>query len=153
VGASGGLSETTAEGFSFEHEYHDWFSEVFGCQQKGPILQYVGDVPTNEGRLITFPNVFQHCVLPFQLLDKTKPGHRKVLTLYLVDPHIRIISSANVPCQQREWWAQEIRGQGLFQTLPAEIHNEVIRHVAEFPIGIDEAKEVRKSMEKGFFFY
>ena len=32
---------------------------------------------------------------------------------------------------------------GLFRRLPAEMKNEVIRNVAEFPIGIEEAKELR----------
>jgi len=81
--------------------------------------------------------------MPFQLLDGTKPGHRKILALFLVDPHIRIISSANVPCQQRAWWAQEIRGQELFRILPTELQNEIIRKVEEFPISIEEAKELR----------
>jgi hypothetical protein len=103
----------------------------------------VGDVVTKEDRLLTFPNVFQHRVEPFQLLDKSQPGHRKILALFLVDPHIRIISSANVPCQQREWWAQEILGHGQFRKLPAEILDDIIRHVEEFPMGMEEAKELR----------
>jgi len=106
-------------------------------------VQYVGDVATKEGRLLTFPNVFQHRVLPFQLLDKTKHGHGKILALFLVDPHIRIMSSANIPCQQREWWAQEILGHGLFRRLPAEMQNEIIGNITGFPISIKEAKKLR----------
>lgn len=117
--------------------------DVFGGEQQGPAVQYVGDVVTREGRLLTFPNVFQHRVLPFKLLNSTQPGHRKILALFLVDPHIRVISSANVPCQQREWYEQEILGQRQFQTLPAEMQNRVISNVAEFPISIEEAKEIR----------
>jgi hypothetical protein len=127
----------------YEQGQHDWLPEVFGCEQDGSSVQYVGDIVAKEGRLLTFPNVFQHRVLPFELLDKSKVGHRKILALFLVDPHIRIISSANVPCQQREWWGQEIVERGLFPTLPGEIVNGIIRAVAEFPIGIEEAKELR----------
>jgi Protein of unknown function (DUF4246) len=127
----------------YDQDHHDWLPEVFGCEQNGPNVQYVGDVATKEGRLLTFPNVFQHRVLPFRLIDPTKLGHRKILALFLVDPHIKIISSANVPCQQREWWAQEIKEQGLLGTVPAEIQNEIIHNVVEFPIGIEEAKELR----------
>jgi len=136
-------ADTTRDEIIYEQGYHDWLPEVFGCEQDGPTVQYVGDVVTKEGRLLTFPNVFQHRVESFQLLDKSKPGHRKILALFLIDPHIRIISSANVPCQQREWWAQEILGHGLFRTLPVEIQNELICHVEEFPIGIEEAKKLR----------
>ena len=92
---------------------------------------------------MTFPNVFQHQVQPFKLEDSTKPGHRKILALFLVDPHIRIISSANVPAQQKEWWAEEIRSTGIFPQLPAEIHKELIDHVQDFPISLEEAKTSR----------
>jgi len=116
-------------------------------------VQYIGDVVTKEGRLITFPNVLQHRVLPFELVDKSKVGHRKILALFLVDPHLRIISSANVPCQQREWWGQEIVERGTLSTLPGEIVTEVIRTVTEFPMGLEEAKELRLELmeeRKGF---
>jgi hypothetical protein len=135
--------DNTRGNILYEQEHHQWLPEVFGCEQGGPTVQYVGDVITKEGRLLTFPNVYQHRVEPFQLLDKSKPGHRKILALFLVDPHIKIISSANVPCQQREWWAQEILGHGLYHKLPAEIQNEIIHHVDDFPIGLEEAKELR----------
>lgn len=92
---------------------------------------------------MTFPNVFQHQVQPFELEDKTKPGHRKILALFLVDPHIRIISSANVPTQQKDWWAKEIRSLGIFSQLPAEIFQEVIDHVDDFPISLEDAKALR----------
>jgi hypothetical protein len=137
----------------YEQDQHDWLPEVFGCEQNGSSVQYVGDIVAKEGRLLTFPNVFQHRVLPFELIDKSKVGHRKILALFLVDPHIRIISSANVPCQQREWWGQEIVERGLIPKLPGEIVNEVIRAVTDFPMGIEEAKELRLELmeeRKGF---
>lgn len=116
---------------------------VFGCEQDGPGVQIVGDVSTRQGRLLTFPNIFQHQVQPFELADKTKPGHRKVLALFLVDPHIRIISSAHVPCQQREWWADEIRFNGALGRLPEEMVSKIVEDVEDFPIGLAEAKELR----------
>jgi hypothetical protein len=119
---------------------------VFGCEQDGSAIQYVGDVVTKEGRLLTFPNILQHQVKPFELIDKSQPGHRKLLALFLVDPHIKIISSANVPCQQREWWAEEVWGRGLSQKLPYEIQDVVTRNVEQFPIGIEEAKALREEL-------
>jgi len=80
---------------------------------------------------------------PFGLIDKTKQGHRKILALFLVDSHIRVISLANVPCQQKEWWAQELQANGVFSTLPDEMVKEVVDNVDEFPIGLDEAKGLR----------
>ena len=39
-----------------------------------------------EGRLLAFPNLYQHRVAPFQLTDPSKPGERKILVYFLVDP-------------------------------------------------------------------
>lgn len=41
-----------------------------------------------------------------KLQDPTRPGHRRFLALWLVDPHTRIVSTANVPPQQRAWWEE-----------------------------------------------
>jgi hypothetical protein len=117
--------------------------DVFGCSNYESSIQYIGDVIAKEGRVVTFPNVFQHQVQPFELEDNTKPGHRKILALFLVDPHIRIISSANVPTQQKDWWAEEMRSLGIFSQLPAEIYQEVIHHVDGFPIPLADAKALR----------
>jgi hypothetical protein len=127
----------------YEQGYHDWLHEVFGCEQNRPAVQYIGDVTTKEDRLLTFPNVFQHRVGPFGLVDKTKPGHRKILALFLVDPHIKVISSAHVPCQQKEWWMQELLTKSAIPKLPVEILNEVVDNVEEFPISLNEAKKLR----------
>lgn len=61
--------------------------------------------------LLTVHRLFsQHRVSSFRLADPTKPGHRRFIALWLVDPHRRIISTANVPPQQRSWWAEAVLG-------------------------------------------
>ncbi|KAG6860728.1 hypothetical protein C0995_008084 [Termitomyces sp. Mi166 len=128
----------------YEQGHHDWLVEVFGCYNHDSAIQDSGTVNTPEGRLITWPNVLQHQVQPFELQDRTKPGHRKILALFLVDPHIRVISTANVPCQQREWWGTEVRQENTpILKLPAEVQDHIIGDVEEFPISLDEAKELR----------
>jgi hypothetical protein len=126
---------------------------VFGCQNEEPTVQEIGSVACTEGRLLTFPNILQHRVTPFSLADPTKPGHRKILALFLVDPAIRIISTANVPPQQRDWWAEAIqkafnsRSSGkAFEKLSQEICDKVFESVDSFPIGLDEAKDIRLSL-------
>lgn len=52
----------------------------------------------------------QHRVSPFSLQDRTKPGHRRFVALWLVDPLQRIISAANVSPQQFDWWAEAVIG-------------------------------------------
>ena len=108
-------------------------------------MQLLGSVDTREGRLLTFPNILQHQVQPFELEDPTKPGHRKLVALFLVDPGIRVISTANVPCQQKEGWSEKLAGMdgAPLEKLPVELREKVIDEVDEFPISLKEAKELR----------
>ncbi|KAB8276593.1 hypothetical protein BDV30DRAFT_235665 [Aspergillus minisclerotigenes] len=81
---------------------HEFLQAVFGFGNdtsgygETNVTQELGSVLCQEGRLLTFPNTVQHRVSSFSLADRSKPGHRKILALFLVDPHRRIISSANV---------------------------------------------------------
>jgi hypothetical protein len=120
-----------------------WSQPVFGLDNEEACVQNVGDIVCKEGRLITFPNILQHRVSPFELEDPRKPGHRKMLALFLIDPNIRVISTANVPPQQRDWWSEELKSSGCFEQLAAELQEKVFDSVDDFPIGIDEAKEIR----------
>lgn len=122
-----------------------WFYDVYGCDGSGSATQEVGSVETREGRLLTFPNILQHCVSSFKLADPTKPGHRKIIALFLVDPNVKIISTAHVPCQRRDWWWEAVHSekpQSILDHLPTEL-NELILDDVEFPISMQEAKEVR----------
>ena len=108
--------------------YH-WMESVYGASLGGgsgsSCLQNYGSVNTPQGRLLAFPNVFQHRVSDFKLADPTKPGHRRFIALWLVDPFTRIISTGNVPPQQADWWAEKalgaIKSQSGSSTLPPEL--------------------------------
>jgi hypothetical protein len=108
-------------------------------------LQVLGKVSTREGRLLVFPNVYQHRVLPFELADATKPGHRKLLALFLVDPNIKIPSTANIPPQQRQHWAQKIDEIGALSKLPRELKDCVYDQL-DFPLSMEQAKQVREEL-------
>ena len=99
-----------------------------------------------EGRLLVFPNVLQHRVLPFSLADVTRPGHRKILALFLVDPNIPIPSTANIPPQQRDWWAQKINHDRALSKLPQELAERVYDAVRDFPISLERAKKEREEL-------
>ncbi|KFA54266.1 hypothetical protein S40293_07830 [Stachybotrys chartarum IBT 40293] len=89
-----------------------WLQLVYGTNlRNAPCLQNYGSVETKQGRLVAFPNTFQHRVSPFELKDKTKPGHRRFIAIWLVDPLTRIISTANVPPQQQNWWLDQAFGK------------------------------------------
>lgn len=102
-----------------------------------------------QGRTLAhFPNILQHKVETFQLADATKKGHRKILALFLVDPGIRIISTANVPPQQKHWCSDEVtptlaKDGYVLAKLPLEIREKIFKEVNESPIGMDEAKDIR----------
>lgn len=54
------------------------------------MVQEIGAVDTKEGRLVTFLDVLQHQVQPFKLVSPSKPGHRKMIALFLIDPNIKV---------------------------------------------------------------
>ena len=123
-------------------ELLEWFPYIYGYDGFGSATQEGGSVDTREGRLLTFPNILQHRVGLFKLADPTKPGHRKIIVLFLVDPNIRIISTAHVPCQRRDWWWEEVNSEKpplMLDSLPAEL-NQIILDAVEFPIVIKEAR-------------
>jgi hypothetical protein len=66
---------------------------------------------------------------------------------------MKIISTANVPPQQRDWWAEVVlkeaneTGQGLSK-LSTELTDMVFEAVDDFPIGLEEAKKIRLELMK-----
>ncbi|KAK0389036.1 hypothetical protein NLU13_2612 [Sarocladium strictum] len=111
-------------------------------------VQELGRVLTRSGRALFFPNVYQHRVSPFKLEDPTRPGHRKILALFLVDPAIPVISTANVGPQQRHWWAEdEALTSKLLSKLPVELRGMVTDEVRQL-MDLEEAKRVRLELMK-----
>ncbi|EDR09860.1 uncharacterized protein LACBIDRAFT_318108 [Laccaria bicolor S238N-H82] len=132
-----------AEGINYPQSQSDWLEDVFGCAEGDSTVQVVGSVETRAGRLITFPNILQHQVQPFSLEDRSKPGHRKILALFLVDPTVKVISTAHVPCQRKDWWQEVVNTRSAIGDLPRELQDQVFQQVDEFPFGMQEAKELR----------
>ncbi|SPO01965.1 uncharacterized protein DNG_04638 [Cephalotrichum gorgonifer] len=128
-----------------QSEYES-IEKYLGVEQDGAPIQTLGQVLTREGRLIAFPNFVQHQVQPFSLRDVTKPGHRKILAMFLVDPGRRLLSTSNVPPQRRDWWAEELRNQGILGALPAELADHTVDLVDEFPISWEKAVEMREKL-------
>lgn len=137
--------DTEQLGFPPQYEFHS-IEHYYNIENQDEAIQDLGSVVTRQGRLLAFPNILQHKVEPFRLEDPHKPGHRKILAMFLVDPHIRILSTANVPPQRRDWWAVEVAKIHPFNRLPREVFEMIIDAVEGFPISWERAVEVRKKL-------
>ncbi|OJD29659.1 uncharacterized protein BKCO1_750003 [Diplodia corticola] len=115
-------------------------------------VQPLGRVATPPARLLAFPNTLQHRVDAFQLADPTRPGWRKILAMFLVDPRQRVLSSANVPPQRRDWWVREVRESvARLRDLPEAVWREVVGYLGEGEEwnagwGWEEAVKVREEV-------
>lgn len=100
---------------------------------------------------LTDSKVFQTKINPFSLQDKSKPGQCKLMIVHLVDPNRRIMSTSNVPCRRRDWWAHDIRrNTPVLWRLPLEIFDQIIDtscyHESELkPLGQNVITESRTS--------
>ena len=120
---------------------------MYNMKSEEPAVHTLGEVLTCQGRLLAFPNAYQHKVSSFKLKDPSKPGHQKIIALYLVDPYIRVISTANVPPQQREWWAEQTyEASEKMRNLPREIFQCIVGSVEGCPYGLSKAKEYREKL-------
>lgn len=128
---------------NYDQDDHRALETIYGFENGTSRIQDLGSVATRQNRVITFPNVMQHRVNPFHLEDPSKPGHRKILALFLVDPHQPIISTANVPPQQAEWWEEHLQlVDRILLRLPQELRDDVKEKLWQ-PVGMDVAKQQR----------
>lgn len=107
-------------------------------------VQDIGKVITQQGRCIAFPNIYQHLVSPFCLEDVTKPGHRKILVFFLVDPNIIVPSATTVAPQQEGWIRRAVDGTALWQRLPIELQEYIWEWLD--PISDEQAKQYREQL-------
>lgn len=129
-------------------------SRLYGITDEEELVFPCGSIEAIDDRLVVFPNMFQHRVAPFELKDKTKPGHRKILCFFVCDPYNdNVISTDQVPPQQGEWWAEQTfsvndndkKNATLFNKLPPEILNSILENVT-WPMPLPKAKEVREQL-------
>ena len=95
-----------------EHDPGDfiWLKQVFGMENGEPAIQKTGSIRCQMGRVVMFPSTVQHRLTGFKLKDQKRPGAMRALVFYLVDPNIRIISTANIPPQRLDWTLEETPG-------------------------------------------
>jgi hypothetical protein len=66
--------------------------------------------------------------------------------MFLVDPHIPILSTSKVPPQRADWWSPEVRKADQFEALPAEIFNSFVEGVSGLPMSWADAVEIREKL-------
>ena len=118
---------------------------LLNVQRSTKLNNVVGAVETLQDRCIAFPNIYQHRVSPFRLEDPTKPGHRKILALFLVDPNIKPIpSTTTVPPQQAAWQVKELASCSANSSI-SKLPNEILDMIENEPglMNVHEAKELR----------
>ncbi|XP_035707763.1 uncharacterized protein LOC110849832 [Folsomia candida] len=104
-------------------------------------------IETVPGRSVVFKNSVSHRVAPFELDDPDKPGHRKILGFFLVDPGAQILSSARVPCQQWTRYLGQVKAV-LAHLLPPEIVELVVSFLrrGDQYLDTEEAKRLQGEM-------
>ncbi|KAJ7717667.1 hypothetical protein B0H16DRAFT_1610617 [Mycena metata] len=127
---------------------------LYGMERDSHCCQDLGSIITADGRALAWPNIYQHRVAPFRLIDPTKPGHRKILAIFLVDPSIDPIPSATtVPPQQADWAfdaLEEARYDvtSAYSRLPPELSNAIRDRFPDTFMSRDEAEALRLNLMK-----
>ncbi|KAJ2705303.1 hypothetical protein FB645_002553 [Coemansia sp. IMI 203386] len=98
-------------------------------------IQSAGCVGAKQGRLICYPNVYEQ--------ERYLIGERlRRLTIYFVDPSVRIVSTAIVPPQQKDWWTKAASPVPLpVSVLPLEIHGTMCKYI-ESLVSFDKACKI-----------
>ncbi|KAG8939526.1 hypothetical protein FRC04_006251 [Tulasnella sp. 424] len=139
------------EGAGYEQSDSRGIRLTWGLEYGGPSNQVVGAVKTSVNRCIAFPNIYQHQVSSFKLVDPTKPGHRKIVALFLVDPENRIPSTTDIPPQQTHWTREAIHeafvkdNHRMKVPLPVELVDMVADRVDNV-MTLAEAKAYREEL-------
>ncbi|KAK6515954.1 hypothetical protein TWF281_004545 [Arthrobotrys megalospora] len=125
------------------------WTTVHDMSREGRSVQEIGSIHTQNNRAIAFPNIYQHQVQPFELIDKEKPGYRKVLVFFLCDPskENEVPTSRIVAPQQpeaRKDLVDTLR-LGPLGRLPEEVFRLIVEALPP-PITREEAEEYRQQL-------
>ncbi|GLD97140.1 hypothetical protein PINS_up005823 [Pythium insidiosum] len=101
----------------YEHNDDVGVATNYGLRNLKALVQNVGAATASEDRCLAFPNTFLHKVEPFKLKDPTRPGVRKLLAFFLVDP-LKKIPSTSVIAPQQCQWIQDAQRVVLRQLMP-----------------------------------
>ncbi|KAF9245641.1 hypothetical protein BU15DRAFT_85367 [Melanogaster broomeanus] len=127
----------------FHSGHREAMRQLWGLTDNDHCHQFLGSVPVRGKLCIAFPNIYQHKHTGFSLLDPSRPGHQRVVGIFLVDPDIQPIpSTTRVPPQQKSWVRWCIEERKLFAV-------ELVDKIMSETEGLMDAREadiVRKDM-------
>lgn len=128
---------TAYEEPNYEQNDDIFLRHVYGLSDEDKLTTSTGSVEAKKGRVVIFPNVFQHQVQPFELIDKSNKGYRKILCFFLVDPYNKIVrTTADIVPQQVEWY----NDSSLKEIFPTVLEDDYK------PQTIVDAKSVREQL-------
>lgn len=142
---------STTENEKRYHEHWKWneqrHTHLYGLNSYSSLIQELGSIQTIEDRCVVFPNIYHHKVEPFELKDKSKPGHRKILVFFLINYQNNVLSTYDVPPQQSEWFEYELIRGRCFGKLPDDAVKIIVSYL-DYPIQLSETKKDRLELMK-----
>lgn len=149
-------------------------SRTWGLWDQYPCTQYLGKNPLRQGHTVAFPNIYQHRYTSAKLVNEKESGSATVVGMFLVDPDLsgdprplnassgdgvavsptsassdhnfRILSTSDVPPQQKEWMEQAVDDY-IDIRLPIEVVEQIVKEV-EGVLTEDEAKVYAEEMKR-----
>ncbi|KAI0708765.1 hypothetical protein C8T65DRAFT_576187 [Cerioporus squamosus] len=140
----------TADGLTMRYEQsdHRGYVVAYGFGRDHHKNQELGHIVAEEDKCVAFPNIYQHHVDAFELADPTKPGYRKILCFFLVNPETEILSTTHVPPQQEDWSMDEVEKVPALQKLPIELFDMVTQYVKPGVMSREKAEDHRAELMK-----
>ena len=117
---------------------------IYGLENDESLINNMGSVLTVGKRCIAFPNLFQHKVEPFQLLDPSKCGHRRILVFFIVNPDVRIPSTATLEPKQISLYRDRMIPECLKNSFIIDpLWDMIIQYSGDHIWTLEEAREHR----------
>ncbi|KAH8835096.1 hypothetical protein DL96DRAFT_1572815 [Flagelloscypha sp. PMI_526] len=123
---------------------------TWGLKHESPCNQELGSTTLRVGHAVTFPNIYQYMLEPFELANNQKPGYLVLVCFLLIDPDLPqedIPSTATVPPHQASW-VRDALDANIRDRLPPELidqHNGIFND--------SECLELAKEMESERLLY
>jgi len=108
-----------------------------GEHHEGKMNRYLGLVKCEEGASVIFPNMLQHRVKEFE--NKIGEGRRTIIAFFVIDKNNRIVSTGDIPEQQKIVKIEEAKYNREQLMLYRKYYvNEINKEVFERPFSLCE---------------